>query len=638
MNNFFSLFLAAVFLIAPINASATEVQASNKISEALDASLHKHPLWQKLLHFESGRFSSNSISAIHSPEFFLSKEGRHNAREELTSTISAFFETPDDHNDHALCRFPARFQWLNKQLNFNEDALPKVNCEHYQIWNKEHQIESVSMVYATGYLGNPASYYGHILLKLNEQAKAGSNSLLDTSVNFGAIVPDAENPVSYILKGLFGGYDSGFTHISYYFHTHNYGENELRDLWEYELNLNDVEVEFLVAHTWELLGKKYDYYFLDKNCAFRMAELLELYSDIKLVSGREFWLTPQEVIQNIFATSRNNDSIKEEPLVKKITYISSRQSKLYHRYNLLDANEKALLSVLITDIDELNGSEFRARQTESQHRLIDTLLDYYQFIEVQLEIDEVEHEEKYRKVLSKRFELPPSPGIDINNQQEANGPHLGRPASRAALSYLHNKKFGNGASLKLRPAYYDELDAQEGHIKNAKLFMSNFEADVFDHSLKVRLWDLVSINSVQGQSTMLPGDKNFAWKLYLGLQKQGLNCRSCLVPRFGSDAGLTFNHSNTSSLSVFAGGMLQDKKNGFGHAYGRASVLAIHHFTQAFNAKVEVEYRRHLDSETKEEVVSELALRYGLSREHDLRLSIKEHEIVEAELELGFYF
>jgi len=68
-------------------------------------------------------------------------------------------------------------------------------------------VSSVSLVYATGYLGNPASYYGHVLLKINSDGDT-QTALEDQAINFGAIIPDNEGMVSYILKGLMGGYES----------------------------------------------------------------------------------------------------------------------------------------------------------------------------------------------------------------------------------------------------------------------------------------------------------------------------------------------------------------------------------------------------------------------------------------------
>ena len=80
-------------------------------------------------------------------------------------------------------------------------------------------MSSVSVVFATGFLGNPASYYGHTLLKFNFRTGEKHTSLLDVSVNYGAILEGKhDGQVTYIVKSLAGGYSAGFSHIHFYYH------------------------------------------------------------------------------------------------------------------------------------------------------------------------------------------------------------------------------------------------------------------------------------------------------------------------------------------------------------------------------------------------------------------------------------
>ena len=205
------------------------------------------------------------------------------SRKELDETIRAFASPPKNNpNEHAQCRFRARYLWLDSKLDFDSYQIQDQQCPDFEQWSLNGTTTSISVIFATGYLGNPASYYGHTLLKLNSSEKNDRTSLEDVSVNYGAIVPPGEGPLPYILKGVFGGYSGGFSDIQYYFHNHNYGENELRDMWEYELNLSQQEVDLLVAHTWEVLGKEYTYYFLRQNCAYQMAKVLEIIEGVSV--------------------------------------------------------------------------------------------------------------------------------------------------------------------------------------------------------------------------------------------------------------------------------------------------------------------------------------------------------------------
>ena len=167
--------------------------------------------WLKLLHYKPG---SSSESYITSPDFFLSSSRILSSLEELKATITALYlpiNKNQSPNEHALCRFPARSTLIQQQLNLSAyGELPTIECAQYKIWRQQIKDDSVSLVFASGYMSNPASMYGHILLKFSAHDANKSSELLDTSVNYGAIVPSKENPLLYVLRGILGGYDAAF--------------------------------------------------------------------------------------------------------------------------------------------------------------------------------------------------------------------------------------------------------------------------------------------------------------------------------------------------------------------------------------------------------------------------------------------
>ncbi|MBL8523628.1 MAG: DUF4105 domain-containing protein, partial [Betaproteobacteria bacterium] len=212
--------------------------------------LAAEPTWIRLGHYEpDSSVSSGWQSAIHSSDFFLHADGRINPRLELEATLAAFAIPPANENEqHAQCRFPARWHWLRSKIGAHAAFAMPVKCNAFNAWTRSGNIESLSVVLASGYLGNPASYYGHTLLKFNFKGDQGQTRLMDISVNYGAIVEKNDGPFTYIAKSLSGGYDGGFSHIQFYFHNHNYGNIELRDLWEYKIDLPANEVDLIVAH------------------------------------------------------------------------------------------------------------------------------------------------------------------------------------------------------------------------------------------------------------------------------------------------------------------------------------------------------------------------------------------------------
>ncbi|MEL6683508.1 MAG: DUF4105 domain-containing protein, partial [Pseudomonadota bacterium] len=232
-----------------MTAKAANPELDAVIQKATVAGIATSARWRSLLHFRQGRNQSEILPG----PFFLSVDGAQNAQAELLATIAAAYAPiGPDPNTHAMCRYPARMRFLQQQLDWIAPVNPA--CNDLQRWRRNGNIDGVSLVFASGDLGNPASFFGHILLKINEggDGALSATDLDDRSVNFGALVPDNENAFVYMVRGLIGGYPSSYSSTTYFEQSHDYGETQLRDLWEYRLNLDPDEVQFLVDHTWEL--------------------------------------------------------------------------------------------------------------------------------------------------------------------------------------------------------------------------------------------------------------------------------------------------------------------------------------------------------------------------------------------------
>jgi hypothetical protein len=83
-----------------------------------------------------------------------------------------------------------------------------VACPKYEDYLDAFSTHSASLIFASGYLGNPASMFGHVFLKFNGESEDG---LLDNTFSYGAKVPDNENKLVYITKGILGGYQGKFS-------------------------------------------------------------------------------------------------------------------------------------------------------------------------------------------------------------------------------------------------------------------------------------------------------------------------------------------------------------------------------------------------------------------------------------------
>ncbi len=596
--------------------------------------LSTDPTWIKLVHYEPSRSGpSGWLSAILSDEFFLSEHGRHDPLAELQATINAL-QTPitdDNPNQHARCRFPARQLWLEQHFDLGGSDATRSHCPDFADWTRNGSVRSVSVVYATGYLGNPASYYGHTLLKLNFKDEK-KTALMDTSINYGAIMATNDDPVSYILKGIFGGYDGGFSHIHYYYHDHNYGENELRDLWEYELDLPAPAVDLIVAHSWEVLGKRYQYFFFRKNCAYRMAELIELVHDIQIIPRQRPWTIPQSLIQNLSETN-----VDGAPLIARVIYHPSRQSRFYQRYQNLDNNQQSLLRDLVLQREDLNGETFQTHTVTAQHAILDTLIDYYQYVrEPESGKQEAMHTQ-YRGALLKRLQLPP--GIVAVEPQTPPPPHQGRPPGWVQTGPIYNSSSQESAlSLRIRPAYYDVLDSDAGHVRNAALSMGDITLHLHRDRLRLRRLDIIAIESVNPALTGLPGDNGSAWSLRAGAEQLRLDCGNCVVANVQGDMGYGRQWTPYIFSAAYLGGAIQEDRLGHGFAYARASLRIIAGSGPKWRMVLNHEQRSPVGGHRQHYAVSRLEARHAIRPDMDIRLHYERNKGQELGIGIGFYW
>lgn len=626
MRYSFQVFLLTFLFAVPAFSNSLSIE--NEKIQALATA----PTWLKLLSFESSLLNDKWSPAIYSDTFYLSKKPIASAQE-LISTLQAFKLDIDlkNANQHAQCKYPARFIWLSRQLDFNQLGIKPVQCPDYMEWSNQASLDSISFVFATGYLGNPASYYGHTLINLNTSEQS-RNTLLDTSINYGADVPDDEGPVAYILKGIVGGYDGSFTHSKYYFHTQNYLENELRDLWEYKLNLSNEDQQFLLAHLWELLNHHYAYYFFNRNCVSRMYQLLSIIDEVSLPEMNPLWVVPQEVIRAI-----NQAIYKDQPLVNKVKYTPSRQTQFYNKYWQLTANEVQLLDELIADPDKLKSLNDIPLTNQQKQRVLAVLLDYFQFVIEKNSDNEVDYNRSYDRVLAARFQLPI--GKAEFEKQQPEPPHKGRPSSYSKIAYINNNMLGNGLRITIRPTYYDQLDASSGHIKNALLKMAELELKYLNSAFSVSKFTLVDITSVNNLATGLPEDGFDSWQLSFGFEEHNLSCQHCVAPILKGSKGWALPISVDSTIGFYVGGAVTESYQGKGNLYASTSSFITNSITNNWNIKLDIEARHY--QRDKGEIKLGLETRYQIKTgQHifDVRAGLNKHKTEEIFLGLGYYW
>lgn len=223
--------------------------------------LHGSSAWLALLHADAA-----GTSRVDDPAFFLAPDGSRNPDSELAANLLAIQESPTNY----ACRFPARAHWL-RTTQWYERGKPEAACPELETALRKLKPDTAVVMFASEYLGNPSSAFGHTFLVFE---RAGRSRLLSQAVNYAARVD--ERSASNAWKGLTGQLPGQYQILPTFEKVKEYNDLAQRDIWEYELELEPDEVRQLFRHVWELEGIRSDYWFLDENCAFNLLQILDV--------------------------------------------------------------------------------------------------------------------------------------------------------------------------------------------------------------------------------------------------------------------------------------------------------------------------------------------------------------------------
>lgn len=531
----FCLCSCAALLSISVYASAPQINQQNSLAE--------HPTWLKLLHFDRHGLFRQPRSAVTDNGFFFAEDGAYSPNSELQATIHAMQLPPEPGVSHASCLFPARTQWLSEQGAVQLSA--GIHCPEWDEWRQTHGEGRIGVTFASGYLGNPASFFGHLLLHIEtdpEQFESvnAATYLLDSSLNFGADVPDHEGMFTYMIKGLFGGYPARYSEAPFYRNTTLYNENQMRDSWYYALDLSPEKNTFLLAHLYEVLGQNFDYLFLSQNCASRIARTLELVIDDDLAKGYAPWVSPEQVMRLI------------RPYSEELIYFPSRRRITENKFHTLESNEQAALREAWPSLENfsLQRPLYQVLNPSSQAAVLDALLSHALYIK-QSGHEKISQEVQQSLLLA-TLNLPVQQ-VSSKPSPVPTPPHINTPSASARLGAVYTDGLGEGLQLSYRPLHYDLIESNDARMPYAALELMRIELDVYQSQARfaeVVLFNITNLNALQ---TGLPEQSSLAWQAKAEVTRSNLACRECLNAGFHLSAGKSWQYRNLTLYTMFGG-------------------------------------------------------------------------------------
>ncbi len=477
-------------------SAETNPSIQNYWSIAEQKKLDQDITWQRLMYA-----NKNQKSEVTYAGYFLSENGKNNLKEELKADISALF-IPTQDNQSIRCKFPARSQWLIQQLGIQENELPQVKCSEFENWIGQIKPYKATLIYATDFMGNPSSMFGHILLRLDPKDQQQLN-LVSYAVNYAATVAGNDN-WSYAWKGLTGQYPGEYSLMPYYRKVKEYGDFESRDLWEYELNLSPEETRFLVSHIWEMQHVSFPYYFVSDNCAYRLLGLVDLVKpESHLQEKFNYASIPMETIK----------AMQQQGLTKAPVYRPALETQLLAQAHQHGASLAKVAHQLAMKPIKESSETLKSFSPSDQAKILEMAYDdlYLQFIG--RKVEESFAQPQLRQLLALRSQ------IDLDKQRQepkrpSTEPTQGHNARNVSLKLgeVQGDKF---IEIGHRQAYHDLIDPQGGYRAGTQLLFLNGNAQWRDDHLKLEHLDLLEVNSynpIQPFKTPLTWGFNLGWR------------------------------------------------------------------------------------------------------------------------------
>ncbi len=590
----------------------------------LDLSLATHPEWLAMLYYKptnvrgrpNGQLSYRS--QVVSSAFFLSGQGSESPEAELAATYKLLLRLDEGAPEaqRQVCRFPLRLTWLAKQLGVGSVLNIETDCPMLAEWSKEISAHSVSLIFPSSYMNNPSSMFGHTLLRIDPHPNSGSVNFLSYAINFGAITSGEVLSARYIYKGLTGGYPGRFSLLPYHKKIKDYGKIENRDIWEYELDFTQQEVERMLLHLWEVGDNDFEYYFSTQNCAFRILELLDIARpSLALATDYPGQVIPADTLRSLI----------DREMVLSVHYRPSTFTSLKSEMDKLNADERQLVELISQDLDFTQDQRYLSLNLNRQAKVLDAAFRFRRY----QDIDQPRSRGKATQALALLSKLN-SLGVTVSPTylKLPRQPHSGHETSRISVGWDEFDSSGGGF-LEFKPNYHDLLDDPDGYPFGSQIdFFSTQLRWQEGAGIELQEFDMFDIRSFAPRDSFF---KHNSWRIRLGIEHHRRFDGQPYVTFFEGGGGLAHQWRSRDLFYALATGRLEYNESyqqnlsplvgfEFGYLY-YAARGALQFEASAWEVLTADDYRTNLGLNYNYNVYKNQSIRLALLRINDTHVS-----------------
>jgi hypothetical protein len=605
------------------------------IDQAIKTNLAQQRYWQLLLHYKKN-YLGGYKSQEDGPDFFNSPNGKTDPEAELIATLKSFFQSPDSlkqGEEHPQCNFPARYEWLKVRMSFDPEKLPEQSCERLDGWLKGLNPEKITLIFASYYMNNPASMFGHTFLRIDKKRESPGLNLLDYGVNYAATV-DTRNALLYVMKGLLGMFKGTFSVFPYYEKVQEYSNWESRDLWEYELDLTEDQMHALLLHLWELGGNYFDYLYFQENCSYHILSLLEVANpDLYLTDQFFFAVIPADTVKVL---------TQQKGLIARRVYRPSLLSQMLHKQLQMNKSQQRALQHLEKDASWIHHDEYQSLSEEEKALVLDASLDYAQYKNMRSGKEETAFSREARDILVERSRLGYQRKDPENIPFLSTPPELGHDSARVNMGAgIYEKNFFT--EISYRPAYHDLLAKDTGYSKDSQILFFDLHARYYDDLDEFRIdsFRLIDIISLTPYDPLF---KKKSWKLSAGVDTiKDEDCSFCNSFKLNYGIGLSYKPSYYSPLLFYslieAEGELASHFDEYYRVGGGGTLAMLLDISERWRLQILGNYLGFPLGDRSDYYKISINQRYTIVRDFDLRLNLSRlNEKEELFFSANYYF
>lgn len=540
----FYFYLILISLI--ITKSFSKDLSKEEIIEiSIKEKIYENPIWKHLIHY-----NGKSLS-IKDKNFILSYDD-FSLEQELIKTINLIYEDKEQ-----ACRFPARIFFIKTVLGLPEKFFSFSDCKDFIEYESLAPSDYLYLVFASENVKDPTSMMGHVFFKFSGTRFNGESA--DHAISFFAVLNNT-NIASLMVEAFFTGLDGIFSLSPYRKAIKKYLLEEDRNIWEFELDLNDFEKKVIRYHIFELKYVKPKYFFVSYNCATVVYEILLLSEKFRQVAYNEknIWVTPQDIVKIAYKSST----------IKKISLIPS------YKWKIRLLSDKIKDKSCIGKNLNLDISCFENLSDQEKYFTLELMEELISYLYLSDEIKSEQYQ-SLKDLINKRMFSK----VNLKTQDLMNSTEYKSPVDTLGDSQIH---FGftnffreNFFNIKILPAYSRIYDINIGSFKETAV--SLFETSLLFNHEKVALDYIRFFETIN----LVPWNKyigGFSSKNSIGLENhldKNLNNKISIYLNYG--LGQTFKFGQNYYYFLINGGIgYRDKA----YIYAEPNLGAIIYFSK----------------------------------------------------------